>query len=66
MIDLYKSTYFKSRHPMLDYIFRIYDLYKTLSSYCLSNFDLRVPDRNSVTYSNATSPLGDLFMKIDN
>ncbi len=65
MVDLYMRTYFKSRHPILDYMFRIFDQYKNLSPSCLSSFDLKIPDRNSVTYSNATSPLGDLFMKID-
>ncbi len=65
MVDLYKRTYFKSRHPILDYMFRIYDQYKAGNSSCLSNFDLKIPDRNSVTYLNATAPLGDLFKKID-
>lgn len=65
MVDLYKRTYFKSRHPIIDYMFRIYDLYKAGNSSCLTNFDLKIPDKNFVTYTNATSPLGDLFKKID-
>jgi len=64
MVDLYKRTYYNSNHPMVDYIYKIYDLYKTLSSSCLSNFDLKIPNRNGITTATATQPLGDLFNKI--
>jgi len=43
MIDLYNRTYLKSKHPIIDYIYKIHDQYKLLNSSCLSNYDLRLP-----------------------
>ncbi len=65
MADLYKRTYYKSKHPMVDYIYKIYDIYKTLNSYCLGNYNLLIPERHNTTKDNATQPLGDLFSKIN-
>ncbi len=43
MANLYNRTYFTSKHPIVDYMYKIYDLYKTLNGSCLSNYDLRLP-----------------------
>lgn len=66
MISLYNRTYFLSYHPVIDYMYKIYDQYKAGSASCLSNYDLRIPDRNGYTFANATAPLGELFKNIAN
>lgn len=66
MLSLYNRTYFLSYHPIIDYMHKIYDQYKTGNPSCLSNYDLRIPDRNGYTFDNATAPLGDLFKNIYN
>ncbi len=43
MVNLYNRTYFTSKHPIVDYMYKIYDLYKTLNGYCLNNYDLKLP-----------------------
>lgn len=64
MIDLYNRAYFKSKHPIIDYMYKIYDQYKLLNPSCLSNYDLKVPERNGYSFDNATAPLGNLFKNI--
>lgn len=66
MLSLYKRTYLLSYHPIIDYIYKIYDQYKAGKAACLGNYDIKIPDRNGYTIANATFPLGDLFKNIAN
>lgn len=43
MISLYNRTYFTSKHPIIDYMYKIYDQYKLLNSSCLNNYDMKIP-----------------------
>ena len=43
MVDLFNRTYFKSKHPIIDYMYKIYDQYKLLNPSCLNNYDFRIP-----------------------
>lgn len=43
IVNLYNRTYFSSKHPIVDYLYKIYDLSKTLNDSCLNSFDIKLP-----------------------
>jgi hypothetical protein len=43
LINAYNKTYYTSKHPMVDYIYKIYNLSKNLSASCLNNYVFWLP-----------------------